>query len=312
MSKKNDKTTFGTDILNRFAILTGEGRKKIVEDSKKSEKKEAKPKQVKNQNAQNNEFKEYKEHKENKENKKNIKEEVYIEKNPDDKDIDLEENDIDRKISKLSKMDKTEQNKAEDNIQDRDETDGKNNYLNSQWTVWVHRNDCGDWGINSYKNIYLIDSIGSFWEFFNHFHKINKEDNQYFIMRNKIKPIWEDNNNRNGGICSLKMDCYDRNNKTDVGCEIMICLCILIMNETFIKENSEINGISYSVKNRSIYMKLWTREFQNDIKEKLPQNLMTKFNNVVRNNMFKKFDNNISVRYTPIKPEYDDSGAVAE
>jgi hypothetical protein len=308
MSKKNDKPTFGTDILNRFAILTGEGKKKMMEESKKNEKKDAKPKQAKNQNtdAQNQEYKEHKE------NKKNKKEEVYIEKDIYVENSELEENDIDRKISKLSKIDKTEQHKIEDNIQDRDETDGKNNYLNSQWTVWVHRNDCNDWGINSYKNIYLIDSIGSFWEFFNHFHKINKEDNQYFIMRNKIKPIWEDNNNRNGGICSLKMDCYDRNNKTDVGCEIMICLCILIMNETFIQENSEINGISYSVKNRSIYVKLWTKEFQNDIKEKLPQNLMTKFNNVVRNNMFKKFDNNISVRYTSIKPEYDDAVVVAE
>ena len=52
-------------------------------------------------------------------------------------------------------------------------------------------------------------------------------------MRNKIKPIWEDNNNRNGGICSLKIDCYDRNAKKDIGCEILTCLCILMMNESF-------------------------------------------------------------------------------
>lgn len=305
MGKKNDmatKTNIGSDVLNRFAILTGEGKKKIAEESKKKDNKDNKTKKtiIQNTSAQNKDSK-----------KKLINYDAPTKNIDADIDIDIEigENndicdDIDLKILKLDKD--ANHNDIDNNIQNRDETDGKNNYLNSQWTVWVHRNDCDDWGVNSYKNIFLIDSIGSFWEFFNHFHKINKEDNQYFIMRNKIKPIWEDNNNRNGGICSLKMDCYDRHSKTDVGCEIMMCLCILIMNETFIRENGEINGISYAVKNRSIFIKLWTKEYQNDIKDKLPQNLMAKFNNAVRNNMFKKFDNNISVRYTPIKPEYDD------
>lgn len=193
-----------------------------------------------------------------------------------------------------------------DDKRDINDMRGKNSYLNSQWTVWVHRNDCDDWTVDSYKNIHIIDSIGTFWEFFNNFHKINKEENQYFIMRNKIKPIWEDNNNRSGGICSLKMDCYDRNNRKDVGCEILMCLCILIMNESFMQDNQEINGISYAVKNRSIYIKIWTKDYGNDIVDKMPKNLIGKFNTVIRSNMFKKFENYISIRYKLIKPEYED------
>jgi hypothetical protein len=313
MSKKNDKNTFGSEVVNRFAILTGDGKKKMAEENKKAEKNAKVEKYDKPKNQNNNAQKDNKDNKKNKKDKEDKEdiEDIEQTKNCGEVKNDLM-SDIDKKLAELDKKEKNknkgkeEEEETKYDVKERDETDGKNNYLNSQWTIWAHRNDCEDWTVSSYKHIYSVDSIGTFWEFFNNFQKIDKEDNQYFIMRNKIKPIWEDNNNRKGGICSLKMDCYDRNNKTDIGSEIMICLCILIMNETFIKENSEINGISYSVKNRSIYIKIWTKEYSNDIKAKLPQNLMTKFNNLIRSNMFKKYENNISVRYTPIKPEYDD------
>lgn len=286
MSKKTDINSFGGGIVNRFSLLTNEGKKKLNEEVKKNEKK-----------AEKNTKPKKKEKK-----VEAINDDIIIpEKNNESLfDFDLENSNKPKFTDPNTNLDE------QDNVNDRDENEGKNNYLNSQWTVWVHRNDCNDWSIASYQNIFLIDSIASFWEFFNNFYLLNKEDNQYFIMRNKIKPKWEDNNNRNGGICSLKMDCYDRNSKFDIGCEIMVILCILIMNETFIQENTEINGISYSVKLRSIYIKIWTKDYKNDIKDKLPKNLMNKFNNVVRNHVYRKFENNISVRYTQIEPEHDD------
>jgi hypothetical protein len=294
MSKKTDKNTFGGEIVNRFSLLTNEGKKKLNEESKKNDKSN-KPKK-----SEITQFL-----------KKKKKDVVDISND----DIIIPEKSANNELLFNFDFENGNQKKftdpnnnleEQDNVIDRDENEGKNNYLNSQWTVWVHRNDCEDWSITSYQNVFLIDSIASFWEFFNNFYLMNKEDNQYFIMRNKIKPKWEDNNNRNGGICSLKMDCYDRNSKFDVGTEIMVTLCILIMNETFIQENTEINGISYSVKSRSVYIKIWTKEYKNDIKDKLPKNLMNKFNNVVRNHVYRKFENNISVRYTQIEPEHDD------
>lgn len=191
------------------------------------------------------------------------------------------------------------ENERNDNI------DSNNCYLNTQWTVWVHRNDCKDWTESSFKSIFVIDSIGSFWRFFNNFHNLNKEDNQFFIMRNKIKPIWEDNNNRNGGLCSLKMDCYDRNNRFDLGSEVMICLSLLAMNETLLPDNNEINGISYSIRNRSVLIKIWGKDCKYNMKEKLPEKLINKFSSVIKNNVpFKKYIGDyVSIRYSEIKPE---------
>lgn len=285
-----------SEQINRFSLLTSEGKKKNKEELKKKENKTDNKTKKQNNVQKHTDSRIVK--------KTNIEQQQNIEKKNDIQQD--EKNDMfdifEKKIENLEKC-----VLKENNILNRDDASGKNHYLNSQWTVWVHRNECKDWTVSSYQNIALIDSISSFWSFFNFFHKINKEDNQYFIMRNKIKPIWEDNNNRNGGICSLKMDCYDRNSKIDVGSEFMISLCLLIMNETLIPDNSEINGIAYSLLNRSIMIKIWYKEHTYNIKDKLPKNLLDEFISTIKNRVYKKINSNISIRCTQIRPEYDDT-----
>jgi hypothetical protein len=232
----------------------------------------------------------------------------------DETDIVADTNNTNNTIlNKLMKLEKKRKNVPEpEPIEEIEMTDeelyekcGYNKYLNSTWTVWVHRNDCQSWTEDSYQFLHTINSIGTFWEFFNNFHKLNKEENNFFIMRDKIKPIWEDNNNRNGGIESIKMDCYDKNSSIDIGCEAMICFCFLIMNETFISNGSNINGISYSIKNRSVLIKIWCKD-NIDIGNELPKSLINKLNITMKNNTHhKKSENYINPRFSKITPEYE-------
>jgi hypothetical protein len=310
-----------TADTNKFALLTNDGKKKNKELQKnkellknKTEKKKTLP------------IDKFVQNKENLECNRND-----TDKN-DEEDVEFDINEFKKNILKNSSYlsgglfcdDDDDDNiqcegDEEKIIKDEEDIYGKNKFLNSRWTIWVHRNDCADWTVNGYQYLWTIDSLSSFWRFFNNFQKMNKEDNQYFIMRDKIKPIYEDNHNRKGGRCSLKLDCYDKHNDTDYGCEVMEVLCMLIMNETLIPENSEINGISYSIKNKSILIKLWTKDFNNDIKEKIPKNLINKISATIKNNTlkkydntfkkydnnFKKYDNNLSIRYQKIEPEYE-------
>lgn len=187
------------------------------------------------------------------------------------------------------------------------DTLGNNKFLGSQWSVWVHKAECSSWTEENYINIYTIKSIGSFWRFFNNFNILDKYANYLFIMRDSIKPIWEDNENRNGGICSIKIDCYNRTNKTDIGSEVMICLCLLMMNETLIQNNNIINGISYSIKNKNILIKIWYNNYAINIEDKLPKNLLNKIEVMLKNNTKYSYGNrkSISIQCKPIKPEYD-------
>jgi len=188
---------------------------------------------------------------------------------------------------------------------------GNDKFLSSTWSIWVHRTDCTGWTEDTYKHVYTIKSIGTFWRFFNNFHLFDKYANQFFVMRGLIKPVWEDNGNRTGGICSIKLDCYSRSGKIDIGSEVMICLCLLMMNETLIQNNEEINGISYSIKNKCVLIKIWYRDYHSNITDKLPISFFNKLDVIMKNankNNYgdKKNENYISIQCKPIKPESTD------
>jgi len=181
--------------------------------------------------------------------------------------------------------------------------------LNSYWTVWIHKSDDSDWTLKSYQKKYIINSIGSFWRFFNNFQLYDCYKNQLFIMRGEIAPIWEDVNNKFGGICSTKVDSTQRGFKTDISTEIFITICMLIMNETFVANSEDINGISYSVKKRGTLIKLWTKTCHKDDKfiNELPKSLFNKFNQELQKQLAGIMGDNykMSIQYKQIKPEYD-------
>jgi hypothetical protein len=181
--------------------------------------------------------------------------------------------------------------------------------LNTPWTVWVHKSDNPDWTLPSYQKRYIINSIGSFWRFFNNFQFYDCYKNQLFIMRGEVAPIWEDLNNKFGGICSIKIDSIQRGFKTDISTEIFISVCLLIMNETFIANSDDINGISYNFKKRGILIKIWTKTFHKENKfiNELPKQLINKFNTELQKQLMGVMgdDYTMSIQYKQIKPEYE-------
>lgn len=195
---------------------------------------------------------------------------------------------------------------------------GNDKVLNSYWTVWVHKTTDQDWTLKSYQKIFTINSIGSFWRFFNNFIAFNKTDYHIFIMREDVAPIWEDVNNKFGGICSLKVDSLQKGYKTDISTEIFVTLAMLLTNETLMKDNKSLNGISYSVKKRSVFIKLWHRLYNPDrsLEQDLPKLLLKRYGTELehmgagRAFANAKYGNQtsdlgISVQYKQIKPEYD-------
>lgn len=207
-------------------------------------------------------------------------------------------------------IDKTEKHvfDVESATPEKLEAMGDNKTLNSKWTVSVHNNDNDDWTIDSYDHIYDFDTIGSFWRFFNNFHLLDKISNDIFIMRDGITPIWEDLNNRSGGICSLKIDYHVKGGRNEIGSEIMLCLCMLMINESLVPENGDINGISYAIRNRSIFIKIWVKDYDNNeaFPDDMPQELIKKIKGVL--NMYDSRRSNgrekLTKKYYRIVPEY--------
>lgn len=201
----------------------------------------------------------------------------------------------------IDKYNKQSFNRVED-----DSFYGDNMLLNSKWYIWKHNNNTSDWTINSYEKIFEINSIGSFWRFFNNFNLLDKISYQYFIMREGIMPIWEDVNNKNGGICSIKIDYFNNKNRNEMGSELMMCISMLILNETFVINNKIINGISYAVKNKSILFKIWVSNYatNKNLIEMLPITFLKKIDNLIKFTEKPGFrPNTVSVQYKKIMSE---------
>lgn len=240
----------------------------------------------------------------NKDNKDN--KEIITEEFKDSKDF---KEHSDKKYIQPIRDDKLLENKE---LYDENKTYGdlgNDKKLNSYWTVWVHRTNCTDWKITGYQRVYIINSIGSFWRFFNNFQMLNTYQNNIFIMREEIAPIWEDVNNKFGGICSLKIDSTQRGLKTDISTEIFTIMSMLLMNETLVAKNKNINGISFGVKKRSTLIKVWTKTYDaaNDFIKELPVPLINKFNVEMQKQSKSVLNNDgkISIQYKQIKPEYE-------
>lgn len=178
--------------------------------------------------------------------------------------------------------------------------------LQTIWNVWIHENVNEKWDIDSYKFIYEINSIGGLWRFLHSFDNLDKSTRQYYVMRQGILPIWEDNNNRNGGICSIMINNALKYTQTNIGVETFIVLCLLILNETFILHNSNISGLCYSVKNRNVLIKLWVKNYEvnKNFKEIIPLTLLNKIDHIIYSyGKYKTNVSNISIQYKAIEPE---------
>lgn len=124
--------------------------------------------------------------------------------------------------------------------------------LSNKWTVWFHKLYDDNWTINSYIELYTFDTIEEFWSVFNSLIPYMK-NGILFIMKNGIKPIWEDPINIEGCTESFVSD---KINHVEQWRE----LCMgLISNNLLTTDENILNGISCCPKKKGYLFKLWLK-----------------------------------------------------
>lgn len=156
--------------------------------------------------------------------------------------------------------------------------------LPNNYVLWRHDINNKDWTINGYKILCRISNVSEFWKLFNNFDKLGLKFNNFFLMKDGIPPIWEHENNRNGGICSMKTEIENAIKTFE---ELAVYLCSNNLNN----DMSDINGISISPKNNWAILKIWNRDKSKDLTGTLNQNIITKYQNM-------------SIKYKSNEPEY--------
>jgi len=133
-----------------------------------------------------------------------------------------------------------------------------NNLLSNEWNLWLHSPNDSDWSISSFKNIYTIKSILDLIKLQEGMPKVIYENYMIFIMKNDIKPIWEDIENKEGGCFSYKIlnsNIYEYSKEI-----IYYILGNTISDNELILKN--INGISISPKKHFCIFKIWIKDIK--------------------------------------------------
>jgi hypothetical protein len=128
----------------------------------------------------------------------------------------------------------------------------------TSYDLLLHHINDTNWDYNSYQ---YITKISSWLDVVSIFNTLNRKDynnshNDFdiFIMRDNISPLWEDEQNRYGSFCSIKIDDLEE------AYNIFRLIFIYVANNMLLKSSNDvINGMSYSPKKTSlcVIIKIW-------------------------------------------------------
>lgn len=137
--------------------------------------------------------------------------------------------------------------------------------LYSQFAVWFkdseenskNQNMGKDEYLEKVKKIFEFSTIDEFWEIYQYLVKpeVSRHGIEIMIFKSSVKPMWEDESNKNGGKVTIKVKKEYSNLVWD---EIVYRF---IGNNFPLTNNSDLNGIIFSVKRDSIFIQVWFMNF---------------------------------------------------
>jgi translation initiation factor 4E len=138
------------------------------------------------------------------------------------------------------------------------------------WNIWYHHIK-DNWTIDGYKQIYKIDNGIAFWQFYNNIDSFGGiTAKHFFLMKNDIQPIWEDEANIKGGCWSFKVV------DSMVG-ELWEDLSVFIVTDELVIDTTCL-GLSVAVKkNNTCVVKIWNDDSNKNSIKHINKNILKKW-----------------------------------
>lgn len=125
-------------------------------------------------------------------------------------------------------------------------------FLNDCWSLHFHDPDDSDWSETSYKLLSTVSTVQD-WQMSDTAFKDLWQKGMFFLMREHIKPLWEDPHNKDGGCLSFKV------NKPDAG-GFWYKLGALALGDSLTKNLEQFDricGVSISPKRNYCILRVW-------------------------------------------------------
>uniref|UniRef100_A0A914D255 eIF-4F 25 kDa subunit n=1 Tax=Acrobeloides nanus TaxID=290746 RepID=A0A914D255_9BILA len=135
--------------------------------------------------------------------------------------------------------------------------------LQCRWALWYLKGDrTKDWE-DCLKQVALFDTVEDFWALYNHIQPASglTWGSDYYLFKEGIKPMWEDENNVKGGRWLVVVDKQKRNVKLD---QYWLELMMAIIGEQYEEYGDFICGAVVNVRQKGDKVALWTRDANRD------------------------------------------------
>jgi len=132
--------------------------------------------------------------------------------------------------------------------------------LEHQWTLWYYETDRSkSWGSNL-KEVKSFDTIEDFWCVYNHIVLPTqlRSGSDYAIFKSGIKPMWEDDRNKDGGRWLINVE---KRHRFDLS-EYWLHICLKLIGETLTYAH-EVNGAVVNVRSKGDKLAVWTATAMN-------------------------------------------------
>ena len=143
--------------------------------------------------------------------------------------------------------------------------------LSDKFAFWYHINEISseEEYESQIKKLVEFDTLEDFWAIFQYLKKPDdcKQAIEFQLFRHPIKPMWEDENNKNGGRISLKL----RKEFSNLVWEELV---FAFIGGYFAKEiNDEINGLVINCKKDFNALQIWIKSYSNEITSAIEKNI---------------------------------------
>ena len=143
--------------------------------------------------------------------------------------------------------------------------------LLNKFVFWYHINEISaDQEYESQiKKLAEFDTLDDFWAIFQYLKKPDdcKQAIEFQLFKHPIKPMWEDENNKNGGRIALKL-------RKDFSNSVWEELVFAFIGGYFDKDIiDEINGLSINCKKEHNNLQIWIKSYKNEITSAIEKNI---------------------------------------
>ncbi len=143
--------------------------------------------------------------------------------------------------------------------------------FNNVWNLWYHSKK-DNWTIDGYEKIYQIDNIASYWKLYNNWDKLGGINNKhFFLMKDGVIPLWEDESNKYGGCWSFKISEHQSQ-------ELWNDLSKYLVLEKLVQIKEDVVGLSVCLKKSNFsVIKIWNKDSKNNSLNLINKDILKKY-----------------------------------